>query len=104
MAIWWKPILGIGDADDLQDAADEPVRTRPHRGLADAELGGDLRERSAPVLLQELDDAAVELAHAITTRRGMVDGVASRSSHLADGSRGGASEQRDSHEEWCQDA
>src|SRR5207249_8869917 len=51
----------VRDADDLEDPAlDEPVRPGPHRGLADAELRGDLRERPAAVLLEVLDDPLVE--------------------------------------------
>ena len=67
MAIWWKPELErVGDTDDLEDPAlDQPIRAGPDRGLGDAELGGDLRVRSATVRLEVLDDPLVEVRHVV---------------------------------------
>jgi hypothetical protein len=59
----------IGDADDLEDAAfDEPVRASPDGRLGHAEVGRDLGERPAAILLEVLDDPLVERRELLVPR------------------------------------
>ena len=60
----------VGDADDLEDPAlDEAVRPRADGGLGHAEVGRDLGERPAAVLLEVLDDPLVEVRHVVRAER-----------------------------------
>src|SRR5262249_43045458 len=52
----------VRDADDLQDVVVAEARVpRPYGRLRDSEPPGDRPERLAPVLLERLDDALVDL-------------------------------------------
>src|SRR3954452_793041 len=89
----------VGHADDLEDPAlDEPVRPGAYRGLRHAEIGRDLGERAATVLLEVLDDPLVERRDVLgssarsTAGLGHFPGVAlgARAEVAGDGRRPGA--------------
>ncbi len=54
----------VGDGDDLHDMrVDEVSDALAHAGLRDAQIGGDSGEGAAPILLQRLDNALIDLIY-----------------------------------------